>query len=475
MQLINVNRRRILFVWLALSALFFLPGASFASVDYNVVIICLDTLRADHLSCYGYSRETTPNIDRLMAAQGILFEWAISQSNLSQYSHAALFTSEYVFKHKHNFVHITDRGRRFSVNDEITLAEVLRDNGYKTAAFIYNQPHLSPEYGLNKGFDKYNFGIDTKRPKVSFKKTVPQALSWIKKHRKNKFFVFLHSFDIHSPFCSPYEHFFDPHYKEPSNIEFRSSTQDHSFCRHHPVVEMLTQEHIIAHYDGGIKYADVFVGKFLRQLKHWGLLDRTIVILLSDHGETMGEHGNVPFYHGLTMYDEELHVPLIIMHPGLEYRGVRIASQVQLINVMPTVLDFLGIKRGQMKIDGRSLVDLIKGKTNGDFDKYAYAESCMRDDETEKSVIYYPLMVRKSSYKLICSFWGIENDPQKGVSRDDVTKYPFTRMLVDSDREQIASYELYDLKGDPRERENLIGQGHNEIEAELLNQIISNF
>jgi len=224
---------------------------------YNVIAVCLDTLRADHLGCYGYFRDTSPFIDSL-SKEGILFEQAFAQSNFTLPSIASLFTSRYVHSHK------ADRIERRLAAGEITLAGVLKGNGYKTAAFIYNAPQLNPIYGLNQGFETYLFGEERDR-RPSIEKTLPQALEWINRNKNQPFFVFLHANDIHEPYNCPDENFFDPGYK--GRLDKERFASDGIFSKEKlSALTPVELEHIKAHYDAGIRYADGFIGQLLRQL-----------------------------------------------------------------------------------------------------------------------------------------------------------------------------------------------------------------
>lgn len=467
------NRLKIFVLGCALLLVFlwarpvFLKNSNSSKTDYNVIIICLDTLRADHVSSYGYFRKTTPNIDVLLAVSGISFSQAIAQSSFTLPSHTSLFTSKYVHTHK------VDRLERRLGYEEITLAQVLRANGYKTAAFIFNAWELPPAFGLNKGFDEYSYGEEDK--KISFERTIPQALKWINKHRKDKFFVFLHSNDIHEPYHSIYENFFDPNYKGRLDDEYMASGTPFQIKNISRTPREI--QHIIAHYDGGIKYADEFVGKFIRQLGQWRLLKKTIVILLSDHGEILADRG-MQFCHGFSVHDEEVHVPLNILHPGLKQKGKKIKEQVQLIDVMPTILDFLNIKAERIGMEGKSLVPLIDGKNEQDFDKYAYAE-CLKGESEREGVENRQVMVRTPSWKLIASTWKQTKKEPSGnivmISKEGAVRTIQLHNFSIIPLKGEDGYELYDLKKDPKETNNLINQDFKDVEAELLEKIVSVF
>lgn len=428
------------------------------SGNYNVIMVMLDTLRADHLACYGYFRKTAPNIEKL-AQKGILFEWAISQSSFTLPSHASLFTSKCVKSHK------VDRIERRLPENEFTLAQILRDSGYKTAAFIYNASQLDPVYGLNKGFDLYDYGYEQNNLKPSFEKTLPAALKWIGQHKNDKFFVFLHSNDIHEPYRSPFENFFDPDYKGClDNETFGTSVAWHKNNLTRSAREV---RHIIAHYDGGIKYADTFVGRLIDQLKEWSLMERTIIIVLSDHGEILGDRG-MRFQHAFSVHDEEVRVPLIIVHPQIK-RALRIKTQVQLIDVMPGILDFLSIKAVPKTMEGASFRGLIEGNSIKGFSRYAYAE-CMRGESEKVGIINRHVLVRTSAWSLIQSTC----QPASAAA----AKEKFSSMgieLADGSVVEIpvdCGYELYNLKRDPKQKINLMDKGYKKMELELINKLI---
>ena len=340
---------------------------------------------------------------------------------------------------------------------------MLREGGYHTAAFIYNAAQFNAKYGLNQGFDTYFFGEeDDRRP--SFEKTLPAALEWIGAHRNNKFFVFLHSNDIHEPYHSPYENYFDPDYHGRLDDEYLASGNP-SFHESNLTRPPREIAHIVAHYDGGIKYADEFVGKFVQQLKEWALLDRTIIVLLSDHGEILADRG-MRFCHGFSLHDEEVRVPLIIAHPGINKKGVRIGTQVQLIDVMPTIFDFLGITESKAKMEGKNLVDIIAGKNKVGFNQYVYAD-CISGESDKEGVINYQVMVRTSSWKLISSIWKMRKDLEKSLPKI-IRMHNYAIIPLP----QRDAFELFKMRKDRNETKNLLDKGYRKIEEELIDQLL---
>lgn len=377
-------------------------GLNIPHKPYNVVIISIDTLRADHLGCYGYYRDTSPNIDKL-AKDGILFEQAIAQANWTVPSHSALFTSKYLVLYgAQNFGKLSD--------SEVTLAELLKAQGYKTAAFT-GRGDVSSIYGFNQGFDVFDEGTADIAWSRGFKDTVPLALNWIKENKNDKFFVFLHGYDMHEPYRHPNKDIFDPGYKgfvdnvSPNDFFFRRIFNFHYLDENNNIIKISQRDidHIVAHYDSGIRYVDAWIGEFFQGLKKDGVLENTIIIILSDHGEEFGERGIIGRHKG-SSYDEVIHVPLIIKYP--HSKPGRIKTQAQLIDVMPTILDFLNVPKNN-KAHGNSLLPLIGGKADPSFNKFVYSSSNV---------------IRSLKWKAV-----------------------FT-----------SRHELYDLESDPKEKNNLV-------------------
>lgn len=392
-------------------------GSIGSSPIYNVILIIIDSLRTDHLSCYGYFRKVSPNIDRL-ATEGIFFEEAIAQSYWTLPSLASIFTSKYVRDHG-----VYDTEHKLS-DSELTIAEILKLFGYKTAAFTTGRL-ISSHFGFNQGFDLYHNDTGDSRSK-SFEKIMPQVIEWLEVNKNSGFFLFLHINDTHSPYHCPYEDIYDPDYKGVIdnlylNYRFLQSFDRDTLFLDKEKIKLTRKDinHIIAHYDGGITYTDRYIGGLLKKLDELGLTNKTILILTADHGEELADHyhfGHLCKYENL--YNEVLHVPLIIVHPNINLKGKIISNQVQLIDIMPTILDFLGIPLNK-EACGLSLVSLIEDKTNIDFNRYVYSEATKNK-----------LSIRTSGWKLIYS---------------------------------NGKYELYNLRDDPRELNNLIGKEPNII------------
>ena len=300
--------------------------------EMNVLIITLDTTRADRLSPYGYMDAAMPSLERL-AREATVFNQAISVSPLTLPAHTSLFTGLLPPNHG-----VRDNADRPLAATYTTLAEVARAQGFRTAAFV-GSAVLDRERGLAQGFDVYSdVGRDDRRPHSEPQRTaaqvVDQAVKWLASERRARFFLWAHLYDPHHPYNPP----------EP----FRAGTRDA--------------------YVGEVAFAESQIGRLLDVLDERGLRDDTIVVVVGDHGESLNEHGEN--HHGIFLYESVLRVPLMIRMPGRSAR--RVSEVVRITDVMPTVLALAGI--GAPTNDGVSLVDLMTGRRHG-LDLEAYAES----------------------------------------------------------------------------------------------------
>ena len=297
----------------------------------NILLITVDSLRPDHLSCYGYSRNTSPNIDKL-ARQGVIFKQAIAQASWTWPSMHSLITSLYPRTHK---VYFYDQS--FS-NLTLTLPYLLRNEEYRTG-FISGHGGLR---NFNLGFDKFK-DIPVKGEEIT-----QEALRWIKNDKNKKFFLWMHYMDTHHNLIGV---------SEEDNFKNKMSKK--------------TIENYISKYDQVISYVDNQIGILLEGLNKLDLYKNTVLIFTADHGEEMGEHDAVYFIHGGLLWDAVIRVPLIISSPNNLFKNKTILKQVQHIDILPTVCDFLNIKKLK-SFEGNSLLPLIKGR-NFNF-PYAFSE-----------------------------------------------------------------------------------------------------
>ncbi len=299
----------------------------------NLVLISLDTLRADHLSGYGYVRPTSPAIDTRLIAAGTTFVDVSTTFPLTNIAHRSLFTGLYPESEP-------PRAGNPPASPAIMLAESFRDAGFATAAFT-EDAFMSGIFGFWDGFDRY-----TERPFVGparGRDTFRDGAAFLRACRDRPFFVFLHTYKVHSP----YE--FGPEYAALFTDRSASPGMDAGVPHEHrPKMDA---------YDRAIRNADAQVAEFLDALDDLGLSDETLVVLLSDHGEAFGEHGLVG--HGAGGHEEQLRVPFVLRGPGIP-PGRRIAEPVSLIDVAPTLLDLMNVP-GPREVDGVSLRTAITG------------------------------------------------------------------------------------------------------------------
>jgi arylsulfatase A-like enzyme len=326
----------------------------------NVILVTISSLRADHTGCLGYARPTTPHLDRF-AGRSVLFRNAFANSGWMMPAHGSLFTS--LYPSVHGATHIDKK--LGDAHD--TLAEILAANGYYCVGFCCG-PRLDDEHGFAQGFHVYD-----DRSVVSLLSTMgPEgaqafdinghrtndlindaAVSWLANNRHSPFFLFLHYYDNHWDYLAPepYRSLYDPDYTGPLNGTAIAREPLYS----NPPNEADIR-HLIALYDGEVRQTDEDLGQMLAALEEKGLFENSIIVVSSDHGEEFYEHGHTS-HHGV--YDELIHVPLVISAPGHESRSTdALASQV---DILPTVLDYLGIPVPAL-CRGKSLRPVIEGR-----------------------------------------------------------------------------------------------------------------
>jgi len=313
---------------------------------YNVVVILEDTLRADYLSTYGYGRETSPNKTDAFSRQGVVFEYAFSQATKTRPSVPSIMTGLYPLAT--GVWHFSD-----VLSDRyLTLAEILRNQGYVTASFIQNG-NAGASSGLHQGFDVLRDERMMSGP--SDEVLGEPAFDWLEKHRDENFFLYLHAIDPHGPYDPepPYDNWYE-------DEKGRGSAVEAGFRYEPEGMDTATDNERRARYAGEIRYNDALIPGFLDKLRELGLDRNTLVVLLSDHGEYMGEHGD--WEHRPPGFTPVIRVPLMFLYPAAFPDARRITENVQLVDVVPTILDLGGIDRSGLLIQGESLVDLIEGR-----------------------------------------------------------------------------------------------------------------
>ena len=371
-------------IWIVLR-----PGrANFARLrggkDFNVILITVDTLRADKVGCYGNHQVKTPAMD-LFAARGVRFENCISQVPLTLPSHTTLMTGTLPVFHG-----IHDNGGFVVPSELVTMAETFKGKGYDTAAFVAAYV-LDSKWGLNQGFDTYFDNFDLSRfEKISLgevqrpgNEVMDEALGWIDKKKGGKFFAWIHLYDPHTP------------YKPP---------------------EPFASEYPLNPYLGEIAFTDTQLARLWDFIERNGLRDDLFLVFAADHGESLGEHGEMT--HGFFIYQASLHVPLIIATPFPQLQGVTVKGSVALSDVMPTVLDMTGIPVPP-QVQGESLVPSFFRPGAGPARRLVYSET------------FYP----RYHYG-----WSDLRSVQDGRFKLILAPVP----------------ELYDLRADPGEARNLV-------------------
>jgi arylsulfatase A-like enzyme/tetratricopeptide (TPR) repeat protein len=308
----------------------------------NVILVTLDTTRADHLACYGYSGVKTPTLDAL-AGRGVLFEQCAASSPFTLPSHSTIMTGMYPTYHG-----VRINGNTALGEEQTTLAEVLAGRGYQCGAFI-GAFVLDGRWGLKQGFQHYDDAFDLKKYKHldlgmvqrPGNEVTDAALAWLDGRKDKPFFAWVHFYDPHSPYHPP----------EPFASEYPKSP--------------------VGQYDGEIAFMDSQIGRLESWLETNGLVKNTVVVLIGDHGEGLGSHGEGT--HGYFIYDYAVHVPFLIVTPLEGLKGVRVSSQVRTADVFPTVLDLVGAGASP-RVNGRSVVPLMLDPDAGDLGP-AYSES----------------------------------------------------------------------------------------------------
>jgi arylsulfatase A-like enzyme/tetratricopeptide (TPR) repeat protein len=297
----------------------------------NVLLITLDTTRADHLGCYGYPQAKTPRLDGL-AGEGIRFSRVYCPAPLTLPSHCSIMSGLYPLAHGvRNNGHELPPGIR-------TLAETMKGHGYSTAAFV-SSFSVDSRFGLGRGFDVYDDTFQSQLPlkgqnaERKAEETYARFSRWLDNIGQSRFFAWVHYYDPHLPYDPP----------SPFKEEFGG----------HP-------------YDGEIAYMDQYVGAVLDRLREKGVLERTLVVVAGDHGEGLGD--KVETGHGIFLYEETLRVPLIFYNPRIFPRSQVIESEVRLVDMAPTILETIGLKGEAAGMQGQSLIGWIKGKSRRDLD-----------------------------------------------------------------------------------------------------------
>jgi len=400
----------------------------------NVIIVSLDTLRADHVGAYGYSRETTPNIDAL-AKDGALFENTYASSPWTLPSHVSMLSGLNCVRH-----------RVYYEDDRIGpgipwLATILGRQGYDCGA-VTGGGYVSAFYGFSRGFGTYGMSQEEIGSGDNAQEAANLSLDWLESAADRPFFLFVHTYQLHLPYGpdEPYDKMFlDPDasvdvwdWKSPSQI-------------YRPISDSL-KRNIIGLYDGNVRQTDeVLIKALVDRLKRLGLYDRTLLIVTSDHGEELDDHGG--WAHTRTVYDEVVKVPLIVHFPGGRHAGQRLTPIVRLVDLVPTILEEAGVSYEENDFDGRSLRPILEGREKAD--RHFVAELAPNVTQTHNREA---AAVNDGRLKMIVN---------RPPTLEDIAYYS---SLLPS----VPSMELYDLAADPGEKSNNLGRPDRAASARAL-------
>ncbi len=371
----------------------------------NLIVLSIDTLRADHLSTYGYGRDTSPFLETSMAAKGTVFDNFIAAATSTGPSHMSLFTSLPPSAHG-----VTASFAAKLPASVLTLAQLLRGDGYETAAITEDGP-LAAYRGFARGFSVYkeNTSANFMAPEGHVHKTLAWGKQWLERNKHKRVFLFLHTFQVHTPYDPPPA--YAPLFEEGAERK--------------PAKERDSRgAHMVAQYDREIRYVDDELRAFFSDLVKQGISDNTVFVILSDHGEEFFEHG---FHgHGAGLYREVLHVPLIFFGRGIP-SGQRLAGSVRHIDFMPTLLELAGA-RIPAQARGNSLARLVWGS------------------EHERD---------RKSVPIFSSSWVVNELKARGAKPPSFSVQLGSRKLVRYLTDDGYRYEYYELAEDPGEMANL--------------------
>lgn len=437
----------------------------------KIILIIIDSLRQDHLGCYGYKRNTSPNIDDL-AKKSFLFKHAFSPSSLTIPSICSILTSKYPGNHSIGF----DPKGKLDPNIDITLASILSKNNYKTAAFVSSKD-LRKDTNLNAGFELYDdetgFDLNGRRDCLT---TNLQVIKWLEENYDQNFFLFVHYFDVHGPYVTQehYKNEFvnDGFYGEPEYVQdtFDINPTFDSIPGYqilNPVrnesTNLLDHEKDVryykAQYDGCIRHLDDNLGELIKKLQELEIYDDNLIIVTSDHGEAHGEN-NIFFYHGLTVTLDQISVPLILKphnDKGIKNRLINIP--VSTIDIMPTVLSLCDHDYSSIRIEGHSLTKiledeedpLLKDRTLVSENEGQFAlikpdglmELKKKDDPVSSYYPHMPALIDSLNGKKF--YWDSGNEYTLTIPFDQYQRYKIIADIINKFRKDKKIFKILDV------------------------------
>lgn len=451
----------ILLILLSLITILFLESATLAEkvkseedcrfIDRNVILISIDTLGADHLGCYGYNKSTTPNIDEFRK-DSVLFKETIAQAPSTLSSHASIFTSLIPSHHGASFLM-----KKGIPQEIVTMAEILKENNYRTISYN-GGGQVAAKFGFDQGFDFYYSSGE------NFITTINRSINWIKDSPNERFFFFLHTYEIHSPYAPRKEYLdlFEKDYPGDLPAEISDDLLERINAREIRI-DKKDEGHIINAYDAEIYSVDKAFGILIDFLKKEDLYNNTIVIFTSDHGEELGEHGNMGI-HGHTLYDELLKIPLIIKFQNSKYASKIIDEQARSIDILPTLLAVLDIPVSEV-FEGTSLIEWIEKQNDKELFAVSEKEVALEREGLFEPFTYAgqirPASIRTKKWKLYDSrLFDLESDPLEKI---DVSK----------EHESVVKYLKHNLDKILQQKRIISAEEELEIDKETLEQLKS--
>lgn len=420
----------------------------FHAADTNLLLVTVDTLRADHTSAYGYGRDTSPVLTDL-SSRGVRFGRCITQRTNTAASVAALMTGLYPPTNR------TLNNRDILQDFNFTLAELFRDQGYRTAAFV-TVPVVGPRFNFDQGFEQFKMlAFRIPEDELAESRIVNRStFNWLTENAENRFFLWLHYKDPHSPYLVPEKYkglYLDtPGTASPGETELLMQGTEEA--------RRENARYFISQYDAEIRFIDESLGRLFDKLDELGLGERTLVVLTADHGEGLGEHGEY-FAHGANCYEPTASVPLYLLHPALP-GGRLVTDTVSLVDVLPTLRDLFGFG-ADPGLQGQSLTGLLTNDQTRPARPHHFIVGAYRAG-------YQTHAVTTGSHKLILK--AMEGWVATDQAMDRLVRLWTGDPLLNPYRCRVTGYELYDLEADPGETNNLAGQGL-EAEAELEDEL----
>ncbi len=414
------------------------------ATQQNVLFVVLDTARADHFGFMGYERPTTPRLDEL-AQQAVVFENHHAHSSRTGPSMASVFTG--LHGPSHGVINPLDAfdAKGTLAESQLAMAEVLSEAGWKTQGFVANI-NVSARFGFSQGFDGYQHA------RASAEEINRAAKDWLDKRGSQPYFLYLHYMETHSPYQVPGDVLVDPDYSGPVD---GSHEQLDSILKGDLVLCEQDKAHLVRLYDQSLAYFDAQFGALWGFLEAEGHLENTLVVFLSDHGEEFFDHGAV--LHGYTLYEEQLHVPFMILQPGVA--PARVAQRTRHVDVMPTLLDFLGVAQPS-GIQGTSLMAHISGKGT-DLPLFAQTQiKAVKTAQVESFTQGKKKLIRQSLPSEVVEVFDLAKDPRETQSESLVGQVGDIGERLEAFKKSLPEAEIVEVQLTPEELESLKALGY---------------